>query len=126
MRRLAQRPRQQDFLPLPLAHFLQVVVKQLAWAVHVPQNRLEERFVHLRISDEVTQTAAQIIHPLPHGVREIFSRFKKIVVCELNEGQFANYLRHELQEFSYEQYNKCEGQPFTIVELREKFESLLK
>ena len=66
------------------------------------------------------------IHPLPHGVREIFSRFKKIVVCELNEGQFANYLRHELQEFSYEQYNKCEGQPFTIVELREKFESLLK
>lgn len=66
------------------------------------------------------------IHPLPHGVREIFSRFKKIIVCELNEGQFANYLRHELQEFSYEQYNKCEGQPFTIVELREKFESLLK
>ena len=64
------------------------------------------------------------IHPLPHGVREIFSRFRKIVVCELNEGQFANYLRHELQEFSYEQYNKCEGQPFTIVELREKIRIL--
>ncbi|HCJ89557.1 MAG TPA: hypothetical protein DHV94_09135 [Clostridiales bacterium] len=67
MRRLAQRPRQQDFLPLSLAHFLQIVSKQLAWAVHVPQNRLEERFVHLRIADEVAQTAAQIIHPLPHG-----------------------------------------------------------
>ena len=66
------------------------------------------------------------IHPLPHGVREIFARFRKIVVCELNEGQFAAYLRHELQEFRYEQYNKCEGQPFTVTELRHKFESLLK
>lgn len=66
------------------------------------------------------------INPLPHGVREIFARFRKIVVCELNEGQFANYLRQQHQEFRYEQYNKCEGQPFTIVELREKFESLLK
>ncbi len=66
------------------------------------------------------------INPLPHGVREIFAKFRKIVVCELNEGQFASYLRSELQEFTYEQYNKCEGQPFTVVELREKFESLLK
>ena len=65
------------------------------------------------------------INPLPHGVREIFARFGKIVVCELNEGQFANYLRQQLQEFRYEQYNKCEGQPFTIVELKAKFESLL-
>ena len=33
------------------------------------------------------------INPLPHGVYEIFSGFRKIVVCELNEGQFANYMR---------------------------------
>ncbi len=66
------------------------------------------------------------INPLPHGVREIFARFRRIVVCELNEGQFANYLRQHFQEFRYEQYNKCEGQPFTVVELKEKFESLLK
>ncbi len=66
------------------------------------------------------------INPLPKGVDEIFSKFKKIVVCELNEGQFANYLRGKKQQFNYEQYNKCEGQPFTVVELVEKFESLLK
>ena len=66
------------------------------------------------------------INPLPRGVREIFARFRRIVVCELNEGQFASYLRSSLQEFHYEQYNKCEGQPFTVVELRDKFESLLK
>ena len=66
------------------------------------------------------------INPLPHGVRDIFKKFKKIVVCELNEGQFANYLRYQYQEFQYEQCNKCQGLPFTIVELKEKFESLLK
>lgn len=66
------------------------------------------------------------INPLPRGVRDIFARFRRIVVCELNEGQFANYLRQNFQEFRYEQFNKCEGLPFTIVELKEKFESLLK
>ncbi len=65
------------------------------------------------------------INPLPRGVREIFARFRRIVVCELNEGQFAAYLRQQFQEFRYEQYNKCEGQPFTIVELKQKFYSLL-
>ena len=66
------------------------------------------------------------INPLPHGVKEIFSKFKKIVVCELNEGQFDNYLRSKHQEFTYEQYNKCEGLPFTVVDLVEKFNSLMK
>ncbi len=65
------------------------------------------------------------INPLPRGVREIFARFRRIVVCELNEGQFAAYLRQTFPSIRYEQYNKCEGQPFTIVELKAKFESLL-
>ncbi len=66
------------------------------------------------------------INPLPRGVEEIFAKFKKIVVCELNEGQFAGYLRQHLQAFDYLQYNKCEGQPFTIVELKRHFESLMQ
>ncbi len=65
------------------------------------------------------------INPLPHGVREIFKRFRKIVVCELNMGQFANYLRMNFQEFEYLQYNKVQGLPFTVTELKEKFNSLL-
>lgn len=65
------------------------------------------------------------INPLPKGVGEIFQGFKKIVVCELNEGQFAAYLRQQFQHHSFAQYNKCEGQPFTIVELKENFLTLL-
>ena len=49
-----------------------------------------------------------------------------IVVCELNDGQFANYLRMSFPEFRYEQCNKLQGLPFTREELIEKFNELLK
>ncbi len=65
------------------------------------------------------------INPLPHGVEELLKGHKKIVVCELNEGQFASYMRQMFQNYTFEQYNKTEGQPFTIVELKDKFNSLL-
>ena len=65
------------------------------------------------------------INPLPRNVRDIFARFKKIVVCELNTGQFANYLRMNFQEFEYLQYNKVQGLPFTVTELRQAFERIL-
>ena len=65
------------------------------------------------------------INPLPHGVEELLKGHKKIVVCELNEGQFASYLRQTFHNYTFEQYNKTEGQPFTVVELKDKFNSLL-
>jgi 2-oxoglutarate ferredoxin oxidoreductase subunit alpha len=66
------------------------------------------------------------INPLPRGVEEIFSKFGKIVVCELNMGQFAGYLRMNFPRFNYLQYNKVQGLPFTVDELVNHFESLLK
>ena len=66
------------------------------------------------------------INPLPEGVREILQGFRRIVVCELNEGQMAGYLRQHFQEFRFEQYNKCEGLPFTTVELTSEFNRLLE
>ena len=66
------------------------------------------------------------INPLPRGVEDIFRRFKKIVVCELNMGQFANYLRMNFQQVEYQQYNKVQGLPFTVTELKEKFNSMLE
>ena len=57
------------------------------------------------------------IMPLPKNTEEIFKRFKKILVCELNSGQFVNYLRMKLPQFKYEKYNKVQGLPFTVSEL---------
>jgi len=66
------------------------------------------------------------INPLPKNIQDIFKRFKKILVCELNMGQMANYLRINFQEFAYLQYNKVQGLPFTVVELKEKFNQILE
>jgi len=66
------------------------------------------------------------INPLPANVAVIFSRFKRIVICELNMGQFANYLRMKFPQFYYHQYNKVQGLPFTVVELKEHVKNLIK
>lgn len=66
------------------------------------------------------------IKPLPSNVKEVFSKFDKIVVCEINSGQFAGYLRMTNPEFKYEQYNKVQGLPFTTIELEEQFINLLE
>ena len=47
----------------------------------------------------------------------MFSHFDRILVCELNSGQFAAYLRSELPQFDYRQFNKVQGQPFLVEEL---------
>ena len=79
-----------------------------------------------RRGEQVSLCHFNFIHPLPRGVREIFSRFRRIVVCELNSGQFAGYLRQQFQEFEFLQYNKIQGLPFTVTELGDEFARLLK
>lgn len=56
------------------------------------------------------------IQPLPHNTADVFSKYRKIIVCELNNGQFASYLRSNISA-NYIQFNKIEGQPFTVSEL---------
>jgi 2-oxoglutarate ferredoxin oxidoreductase subunit alpha len=66
------------------------------------------------------------INPFPKNVNEVFRKFKKIIVAELNLGQFADYLRMKYQEFNYEQVNKVQGLPFTIKEIKEKCIKILE
>lgn len=57
------------------------------------------------------------IMPLPKNTSEVLAGFKKILVCELNSGQFVNYLKMTHQSHKYYQYNKVQGLPFTVNEL---------
>ncbi len=66
------------------------------------------------------------INPLPKNTKDILSNYKKIIVCEINSGQFVNYLRMNHPEFKYNQYNKVQGLPFTIPELKEQFVKLIE
>jgi 2-oxoglutarate ferredoxin oxidoreductase subunit alpha len=64
------------------------------------------------------------INPLPKNTMDIFSKYEKIIVCELNLGQFANYLRSKCQNINFYQCNKVAGLPFTVIELKEKISEL--
>ncbi|MFA6923360.1 MAG: 2-oxoacid:acceptor oxidoreductase subunit alpha [Bacteroidales bacterium] len=66
------------------------------------------------------------INPLPKNTKELFSKFKKIIVCELNLGQFILYLKMNFPEFKYEQFNKIQGLPFLTSELKTKFKQILE
>lgn len=66
------------------------------------------------------------LYPLPKNTEELTAKYKKIVVCELNLGQFADHLKVNVPNFECEKFNKLHGQPFTVVELAEKFNQLLE
>ena len=65
------------------------------------------------------------INPLPKNTAEVFGRYERILVCELNCGQFAGYLRTVLPQFTYQQYNKVQGQPFLVQEISDAIDSAL-
>lgn len=74
---------------------------------------------------EVSYAHFDFINPLPSNTAEVFASFEKILVCELNSGQFANYLRTEFPEFKFLKFNKVQGQPFLVNEIMEAVKSEL-
>ena len=65
------------------------------------------------------------INPLPKNTIDVIQRYKKVVVCELNSGQFATFLRSKVPGVEFLQYNKVQGQPFTVAELEADFSELM-
>jgi 2-oxoglutarate ferredoxin oxidoreductase subunit alpha len=64
------------------------------------------------------------INPLPKNTADVLKRYKKILVCELNSGQFKKHLTINFPQFSYLQYNKIQGLPFTVLEIIEHAKTL--
>jgi len=54
------------------------------------------------------------IHPLPLNTEEVLRKYQHIVVCELNSGQFAAYLRSQIEGIHLLQYNELTAQPFSV------------
>lgn len=66
------------------------------------------------------------IKPLPKNTEAILRSAKKIVVAEINNGQFAKYLRQNFSNIEFLQYNKIMGLPFTVEELSNHFNQLME
>lgn len=74
---------------------------------------------------KVAYTHFNYICPLPKNTGDLLRKYKKIVVCELNNGQFAGYLRTQYPECPMTQFNKVMGLPFEVGELKEHFSKLI-
>jgi 2-oxoglutarate ferredoxin oxidoreductase subunit alpha len=73
----------------------------------------------------VTHCHLRYLNPLPKELGDIMKRFKKVLIPELNLGQLrtiirANYLVDAIG------LNKVQGKPFSVAEVAEKMESVLR
>lgn len=66
---------------------------------------------------EVSMAHFDYIYPVPSNTRAVIESFDKILVCELNSGQFARYLVGLFPEANIIKCNKVQGQPFLVNEL---------
>ena len=74
----------------------------------------------------VSHAHFKYIMPLPKNTENLLGKYKKIIVCELNAGQFVNYLRMNFPQYKYSQYNKIQGLPFNVSELKDAFNKIIK
>ena len=65
------------------------------------------------------------INPMPKNTEAILSKFKKILVCELNSGQFDSVLKIKHSRFEFLHFNKVQGLPFANDDLIQKFKELV-
>ena len=68
----------------------------------------------------------KFINPLPKNTAEVLKKYKKVVVAEQNNGQFANYLRSKVDDFNPYKFDRMEGQPFVVSRLVEEFTKILE
>lgn len=57
------------------------------------------------------------IYPLQRNVGDIIRSYKKVIVCELNSGQLAAYLRSQVPGVTLLQYNQMTAQPFQVEQI---------
>jgi 2-oxoglutarate ferredoxin oxidoreductase subunit alpha len=65
------------------------------------------------------------INPMPKNIGDLIKNFKKVIVPELNMGQMVHVINAKFACNAIA-YNKVEGLPFKISELKEAFSNVLK
>ncbi|MBL92443.1 MAG: 2-oxoglutarate ferredoxin oxidoreductase subunit alpha [Myxococcales bacterium] len=79
---------------------------------------------HLAQGNKVGHLHLRWLSPLPRGLEDIFKRYKKVLVCELNRGQVWRHLRAEYL-VPAEKYTKVQGLPFMVSEIKEAIDAHL-
>jgi len=75
---------------------------------------------------DVAFTQLRYLNPFPRNLGEVFSRYKQVIVAELNTGMLASCLRAAFPQTSFSQINKIQGQPFLVSEVVDRVLQILK
>jgi 2-oxoglutarate ferredoxin oxidoreductase subunit alpha len=75
---------------------------------------------------KVALACFRFINPLPANTAEILGRYRKVVVAEQNNGQFAAYLRTKIDGFSPYKFGRVKGQPFVVARIVEEFIKIME
>lgn len=65
------------------------------------------------------------INPLPANTSELLRRYKRVIVAELNTGQFADWLQAKHPDVEIHRINKIQGQPFLVSELVDRVKEIM-
>lgn len=79
-----------------------------------------------RNGQKVALAHFRFINPLPKNTADVLKRYPKVVVAEQNKGQFANYLRSKIDDFTPYRFNRVKGQPFIVSRLVEEFTHIIE
>ena len=66
------------------------------------------------------------INPLPRNTHELLSRYKTVIVAELNTGMFADYLQAKFPDLNIKRINKIQGQPFLVSEVADRVVKIME
>ncbi|WP_418892512.1 2-oxoacid:acceptor oxidoreductase subunit alpha [Limibacterium fermenti] len=87
---------------------------------------LLEAMLRIQAKDKkIAFTHFTFLYPLPSNTHEVLKQYKKIIVAEQNNGQFAHYLQGQFPDLPLYRFNRIEGQPFRVAELEEEFITIM-
>ena len=72
----------------------------------------------------VAHAHLRYLNPMPGNLREILSRYKRVLVPELNSGQLTFLLRGRYA-LNISSYPKLQAKPFTISEIGRKIDEMM-
>lgn len=78
-----------------------------------------------RRGQSVAHAHLRYLNPFPRNLRDLLSRYRQVIVPELNGGQLAFLLRGRYA-LNIQSYTKLHGRPFTIGEISAKIEQALE
>lgn len=65
---------------------------------------------------KVAHTHIKYVNPLPKNFESMVKSYKKVLVCELNDGQMVQYINGQFS-LNASSYTKVQGKPFKVSEL---------